>query len=278
MSGNSLPYYPRFPRDFLDGTAGMSLEEKGAYGIILDLIYMSGKRGLPDDSQYIAGQLGTSVRKWNSIRKKLIEQGKIYSDLEIISNLRADKVKINQSKYQDNQAENRRRSNKNNDLKKPSYTDREEPEPKPKEDNAKASSSSDAEPFQKLEHREKILEAMGVEPNAMTPSGRILGNASDVLEMKKWGNQLGLSIDEQCDVVKSICTKFTASGRETPTSFKYFSGAMADFAAQKSQQLTPSDFSKVRGGPRSEADRIDPETILLSAAVGTTSKSQEWPE
>jgi uncharacterized protein YdaU (DUF1376 family) len=40
----SLPYYKRFPRDFLDGTVGFTLEQKGAYSCVLDLIFMRGGR------------------------------------------------------------------------------------------------------------------------------------------------------------------------------------------------------------------------------------------
>jgi len=159
MSKNALPYYPRFPRDFLEGTAGMSLELKGAYGIVIDLIYMSGSRGLPDDSQYVAGQLGTSVRKWNSLRKTLIDMGKIYADNGIISNKRADKVKINQSKYQDNQAENASGPSKNKGLAKPAPTDREEPKPEPKEVD-KSTSSQVAADYQKfMEEHPKPIES-----------------------------------------------------------------------------------------------------------------------
>lgn len=115
---NSLPFYKRYAKDLFVGTAGMSLELKGAYGLILDLIYLH-NGALPDDAQYIAGQLGTSVRKWNSLRKELIKVGKLYAENEIISNKRADKELIIQRSFRDKQAENRSRPNKNNDLEKP---------------------------------------------------------------------------------------------------------------------------------------------------------------
>lgn len=116
---NGLPYYPKYPRDFLDGTVGMSLEVKGAYSVVLDLIYMMGDRGLPDDPKFISGHLGCSVRKWNSIKKELVERGKIELENGIISNFRADKEKIIQRKFQDKQSENRSRPNKNKDLESP---------------------------------------------------------------------------------------------------------------------------------------------------------------
>ena len=112
---SSLPYYKKYTKDFLEGTAGMPGELKGAYCVLLDLIYIqSGK--LPDDPYYISGNLGYSVRKWNSFKKELIERGKIEVKNGIISNKRADKEVLILSKYQDNQAENRSRPNKNKDL------------------------------------------------------------------------------------------------------------------------------------------------------------------
>lgn len=78
MSG--LPYYPRYPRDFLEATAGMPFELKGAFALLLDLIYMMGDRGLPDEPRFIAGQLGMSVKKWNGLRQQLLDAGKIHAE------------------------------------------------------------------------------------------------------------------------------------------------------------------------------------------------------
>lgn len=114
---NGLPYYKRYPRDFLEGTVGMPIELKGPYAIILDLIYLQNGK-LPDDPHYISGALGCSVRKWNSLRKRLLECGKINARDGVISQLRADKEIIISSKYQEQQAENRRGSSKNKGLEK----------------------------------------------------------------------------------------------------------------------------------------------------------------
>ncbi len=131
MSGAALPYYKRFPRDFVEGTIGMKLEIKGAYSIILDLIYMRNGQ-LPDDPQYIAGVLGCSVRKWNSIRETLVEMGKIKAENDIISNLRADYLLEETRKYRDKNAENARGSNKNKGVEKRTPTKRaRQPEPEP---------------------------------------------------------------------------------------------------------------------------------------------------
>ena len=73
---NALPYYKRYPRDLIEGTAGMPFEEKAAYAFVLDLIYLHSAY-LPDDPRFIAGHLGVSVRKWNAIRGSLIARGKL---------------------------------------------------------------------------------------------------------------------------------------------------------------------------------------------------------
>ena len=125
---NGLPYYPRYPRDFFDGTIGLSFEVKGAYAMLLDLIYMCGGK-LYDDSRFIAGHMNCSVRAWNGYRATLIGAGKIKVENGVISNFRADKELIIQRSFQDKQRINASRPRKNNSLTeataepKPSHTD-----------------------------------------------------------------------------------------------------------------------------------------------------------
>lgn len=125
---NGLPYYPRYPRDFFDGTNGMSFELKGAYAMLLDLIYMCGGE-LYDEPRFIAGHMNCSVRAWGSYRAALIDRGKITVANGIISNFRADKELIIQRSFQDKQRINASQPRKNKDLglamaePKPSHTD-----------------------------------------------------------------------------------------------------------------------------------------------------------
>lgn len=146
----SLAYYKRFPRDFLEGTIGLSFEEKGAYAIVLDLIYMRDGK-LQDDGRYIAGQLGCSVRKWSSIRDALVSKGKLVADQGIISNFRADYLIENSTYFQDKQSENRSKPNKNSALKSPKVAHtrglpESEPEPKKVSEANASSPPAAAEP------------------------------------------------------------------------------------------------------------------------------------
>ena len=132
----SLPYYKRFPRDFLEGTIGLSFEVKGAYAIVLDLIYMRDGR-LPDDARYIAGQLGCSVRKWTAILAELVAAGKLRVVGGIISNFRADYLTEESRSYQDKQREIAGKPRKNNAQRQPKPS-QSEPEPE-REANASLS-------------------------------------------------------------------------------------------------------------------------------------------
>jgi uncharacterized protein YdaU (DUF1376 family) len=85
----TLPWYRRFPDRFIAGTVGMTLEEKGAYSLVLDLMYV--RYGpIPDEPRYIAGVCNCSVRKWNAIRKRLIDLGKIHVVDGYLVNFRAE--------------------------------------------------------------------------------------------------------------------------------------------------------------------------------------------
>lgn len=115
---NGLPYYKAYPRDFVEGTIGMPFELKGAYRLVLDLIYMQGG-ALPDDSKYIAGLLGCSVRAWNKYKTQLVEGDKIQAENGVISNFRATFELESLRTLQVKQRENRACANKNSKLPKP---------------------------------------------------------------------------------------------------------------------------------------------------------------
>ena len=120
------PWYRRFPDNFLGGINGMTLEEKGAYGVVIDMIYQRGGP-IADEPRYIAGICNCSVRKWNAIRARLIELGKLVVIDGHLMNERAGielenaaktarKHAENGAKGGEKSAEKRAASSKNNDL------------------------------------------------------------------------------------------------------------------------------------------------------------------
>ncbi|WCT75419.1 DUF1376 domain-containing protein [Sphingomonas naphthae] len=71
-----MEWHKRDHRAALDGYMGLTLEERGAYTTLLDLMYERGE-ALPDNERLIAGHLETSVRKYRALRDSLIAKGKI---------------------------------------------------------------------------------------------------------------------------------------------------------------------------------------------------------
>jgi len=67
MSAN--PWHKRYHSDALHGFMSLTLEERGAFQTILDLIYDRGS-ALIDNDRLLAGYMGVSLRKWNSLRHK----------------------------------------------------------------------------------------------------------------------------------------------------------------------------------------------------------------
>ena len=84
------PWYKRYGADFVHGSLGLTLEEKGAYSLCLDLIYDRGGP-IPDDARWLAGVCGCSLRKWKAIRARLIAIGKLAAVDGQLTNGRTDK-------------------------------------------------------------------------------------------------------------------------------------------------------------------------------------------
>lgn len=80
---------------------------------------------------------------------------------------------------------------------------------------------------------------MGVAPTGMTHQGKFLGTTSHLAEIPKW-DALGLSEPEQLSVIRDQMTRGRSKNPQfMPSSFAYFSGAMADLAAAKSRGVPP---------------------------------------
>lgn len=97
-------WYKRCGADFIHGTMNLTLEEKGAYSLCLDLIYDRGGP-IPDDARWLSGVCGVSMRKWNSLRQSLINAGKLTSENGFLTNSRAALEIVSAELQRRNQAE-----------------------------------------------------------------------------------------------------------------------------------------------------------------------------
>jgi uncharacterized protein YdaU (DUF1376 family) len=85
------PWYKRYPRDFHDDTRVLTLAERGAYGDILDLIYMA-EGPIPDEEGYLAHKLHCHKLSWRPIRRRLLALGFLYITRGQLMNKRAGEV------------------------------------------------------------------------------------------------------------------------------------------------------------------------------------------
>src|SRR5262245_58200962 len=85
----TLRWYKRDPRAALAGMMELTLEERGAYNTVLDLIYTH-DGAIEDNAPVIAGWLRVDPRIWRRLRKRLLSTGKIYIHAGCIRNERAD--------------------------------------------------------------------------------------------------------------------------------------------------------------------------------------------
>lgn len=111
MSSN--PWHKRYHSDALHGFMSLTLEERGAFQTLLDLIY---DRGGPliDNARLLSGYMGVSLRKWESLRQSLVEKRKIYVDENgMLSNFRAEKEIENALKTSRKRAENGAKGGRN---------------------------------------------------------------------------------------------------------------------------------------------------------------------
>lgn len=116
------PWYKRFGADFIHGSLGLSLEEKGAYSICLDLIYDRGGP-IPDDARWLAAVCGITVRKWQGIRSQLIAKEKLVLRRDGLSNARAEKEIELAGKLAEKHAENGAKGGKSRSLREVDLND-----------------------------------------------------------------------------------------------------------------------------------------------------------
>lgn len=106
MSRRSMPYHRRYHQDALQGYRKLTLEERGAYTTILDLIYDEGGP-IDFNERWLAGELNCSVRKARAVIEALIEARKLYlPGAGKISNHRAETELENALKISRKCAEN----------------------------------------------------------------------------------------------------------------------------------------------------------------------------
>jgi hypothetical protein len=71
-----LKWYKRDPVAALEGMAELTLEERGAYNTLIDLLYARDE-DVPDDDVLVARMMSCHWRSWRAIKKRLIARKKV---------------------------------------------------------------------------------------------------------------------------------------------------------------------------------------------------------
>lgn len=87
---SEIKWYKRDPNASLVGMMCLTLEERGAYNTVLDLIYDNGGKVI-DDDRFLAGWMRCDVRVWKRIKNRLLELGKLYNDGDFLRSYAADR-------------------------------------------------------------------------------------------------------------------------------------------------------------------------------------------
>ena len=126
MTRRTMPYHRRYHQDALQGYMGLTLEERGAYTTILDLIYDHGGP-IPNNERWLAGAMDCSIRKVRALVSTLLSARKIYitadgklsnrrCEAELENSLKISRKRAeNATKPKSNESENRKYRNKSND-------------------------------------------------------------------------------------------------------------------------------------------------------------------
>lgn len=150
------PWHKRYHSDALSGFIVLSLEERGAFQTLLDLMYDRGGP-MPDNDGLLARYMGVSIRKWKSLRESLIGLGKIREEGGFLVNDRAISEIENASKTSRKLAENGAKGGRK------------------KHENSKKDNENNESDENWLGEKPSISEARGqnIEPSVLANSGSL---------------------------------------------------------------------------------------------------------
>lgn len=255
-----------------NGTDDLTLEQEAAYLRIVNAIHQVGE-AIKDNNKVLAGLWRCGPRKVARLKRELIEAGKIEVHGGRIWNERALEEAAKFREYREQQAKKGAKGGK-------ARAEQREMELAPKVEEPEAAPPPEpappAPPQEVETDRERVLDAMGHPPNAITPGGKVIGNQIDMLQFAKWRDELGLTMPEILGVVRELVA---GKGGDPPTSFRYFTGAMQRFADAKIEAAKPLPKLKTvngehygserSGGPHRPRDPADhPQLRSIARAAG----------
>lgn len=264
-----MEWYRRNGAKFIQKTIGMTLEEKGAYSLCLDLIYTH-DGAIDDDEKFLAGVCGVTTRKWRALRQRLIDLGKLVLRDGKLTNERADqefaeisakagrkavenssetdrKLVENSSKTPRKQCENEMLSLNNNDL-TPTDIDIDIDIDKKIEDKDKKDADAATRAREDFSKPETEPEKPTVDPATEfirafdTERQRVFGeprpwpHPKDIVSARRW-REGGLVLSDANQLFASIFERMKAQGRSPPSGLAYFERPVCEILAELKKPL-----------------------------------------
>ncbi|RBO54672.1 hypothetical protein DSD19_04660 [Rhodovulum sp. BSW8] len=248
-------WYPRYPKDFVEGCIGLTAREMCVYCLALDKIYASGGQ-IEFDAKWIGAEIKdmgpASVRR---TIEALIAKGKLdLTEDGKISNRRARELCRTREEVSKTNRKNGRKGGRKSAASRraaePDMFDiedgEEEPAARPRQLAPAARSEPEVLPPGWGETlRDRVILAMGFRDPAaaMTAGGHMIGDRTDALVMERWKADLGLSENDIVETVRDACLRWDPN--DPPRSFSAFTPAMKRCARARAE---PMRISPARGG------------------------------
>ena len=245
-----FPALPLWTDAYLADTRHLTMEEHGAYMLLLMLAWRSPDCCLPDDGKRLARMLGITPKKWTALREALTGPSMFQAGNGVLRQKRLTRERdfvLRQSEVQRKNAEARwkRKPLENKDSNDAAASDRHMPNqcqtyaptptptPTPTVGSGEGSAGANARDDPTL--RERILAAIGVGPDGIIgPSAKVIGTAADMELAARWKADLGL--DER-EIIMIVAETMAAKTDGPPVSFKYFNQPMQRLSKAKTEPL-----------------------------------------
>jgi uncharacterized protein YdaU (DUF1376 family) len=232
-----LPYHKRYHSDALAGMMPLTLEERGAYNTLLDMMY---DRGGPliDNERLLAGYMNCSLRKWRQVRDQLLEKGKIVIDRAgHITNSRARKEIENQSKTHRKlieagakggrtRAENEKNPNENNETEQASL----EPSLRHPQAIARVTEARSQKPEEVRTPKPPSLPA---DVRSVMEEGGFVSPPPDLSLLRDWYSA-GATLDQ--DILPTV-RRLRKSASKAPFKLQYFDAAIREKLANDAAEI-----------------------------------------
>lgn len=273
---------------FQTDTQHLEADEVGAYFLLLMAMWTRESCDFPDDDNRLARVCRVSPRLWKSrigpvIRAFLQTDGRMVFQKRLREEASFVERQVQQQSDRkvgekpDNPLKNiDAGQSADNSTDQPRDYPSQQPNNPTLDGGGGSAGARDPQPDEASEAktlRERMLEAMGLDPSGLTgKGGAMLGTQADMLEANRWCADLDLTPDEVLAVVAEAMQRKPDG---PPSRFSYFTKAMQRYAAAKAQTATPLTPASPQPVPFHPSRPQQPDMAEVMAIVRRNREARE---